>query len=239
MSTLEPLDPELAALFERELATHRAEPMARDEVLARVERAIRLSALAPDPVAARPGAPLADPSGLLGGAGAKVLVTVAVAAAFGGGVVVGRSRVSTPIATPSVSVIQATSARPPTTVVDAGTPSIEASSLPAAPRLLNRSDSSAGPRASDGSGDLAKEQELVDTARGALARGRGAEAFAATQQHARRYPNGALSEERDALEVQAMALDGRSEEARVRAERFVIKYPQSIFRTAVQRAAQP
>lgn len=237
MSTLEPLSPELVALFERERTEHRPEPMARGEVLLRAERAIRLAALVPPP-AAPPSAPWLGPSGLLHGAPAKITLAVALAAAFGGGVAVGRAsaptnRVTEP--TPASSLSASAAANPVNVPVDA-VPRIEASALPAAPSSPSPAVLSARPRPSDGANDLAKEQELVDTARGALARGRGAEAFAATERHASRFPAGALAEERDALAVQALALDGRSDEAKSRAERFAKKYPRSIFRTAVERA---
>ena len=246
MSMLEPLDPELAALFDRERSEHRQEPMAREEVLHRAERAIRLAALAPPPgdLALPPSLP-APPRGLLGGASAKVLLGVALAAAFGGGVVVGRASASTPTPTspsPSFVVTASRSESPSPSPSEGGPPSIEASALPPAPPAPSApSASSAGPRArpDDTVSDLAREQELVDTARGALARGRAAEALAATERHSARFPNGALAEERDALAVQALALDGRIDEARLRASRFTARYPRSIFRPAVERAATP
>lgn len=242
MSPLDPLDAELAGLFEREQAEHHPEPMAREEVLLRAERAIRLSALVPAPAPAHPPAPLPSPTSLLAGAPAKIMLAVALAAAFGGGVVVGRASAPTASSTPAPVALASSAPSAPSSdrtlaQRDAGTPSIEASALPAA-TLPSPSTSapSLRPRPADGAGDLAKEQELVDTARGALARGRAAEALAATEQHAARFPTGALAEERDALAVQAVVLDGRSVEARLRADRFVRKYPRSIFRAAVERA---
>lgn len=246
MSMLEPLDSEIAALFGRERSEHRQEPMAREEVLHRAERAIRLAALAPPPgdLALPPSLP-APPRGLLGGASAKVLLGVALAAAFGGGVVVGRASAPTPTPTspsPSFVVTASRSESPSPSPSEGGPLSIEASALPPAPPAPSApSASSAGPRArpDDTVSDLAREQELVDTARGALARGRAAEALAATERHSARFPNGALAEERDALAVQALALDGRIDEARLRASRFTARYPRSIFRPAVERAATP
>jgi len=244
MSMLEPLDSEIAALFGRERSEHRQEPMAREEVLHRAERAIRLAALAPPPgdLALPPSLP-APPRGLLGGASAKVLLGVALAAAFGGGVVVGRASAPTPTSpSPSFVVTASRSESPSPSPSEGGPLSIEASALPPAPPAPSApSASSAGPRArpDDTVSDLAREQELVDTARGALARGRAAEALAATERHSARFPNGALAEERDALAVQALALDGRIDEARLRASRFTARYPRSIFRPAVERAATP
>ena len=243
MSTLEPLEPELAALFDRERAEHRPEPMARDDGLMRAERAIRLAALAPAPGDLGMPPPLPPPHGLLAGASGKVLLAAALAAAFGGGVAVGRAHPPSPAASSarSSSVVTASPADAPSPVLsplEAGTPSIEASALPPAPTAPSAATAAPRTPPADAIGDLAKEQELVDTARGALARGRAAEAMVAAERHAARFPNGALAEEREALAVQALALDGRSDEARLRAARFTAKYPRSIFRAAVERAAQ-
>ncbi len=66
-----------------------------------------------------------------------------------------------------------------------------------------------------------------------------AEAFDATEAHARRFPRGRLSEEREALAVQALVAPGAVSTARLRADRFRRTYPNSIFRSAVERAIAP
>ena len=83
------------------------------------------------------------------------------------------------------------------------------------------------------------EQELIDTARGALVRGRAGDALAATDAHAKRFPHGALAEEREALAIQALVLQGNVDAARTRADAFRAKYPESIFLIAVDRALEP
>jgi outer membrane protein assembly factor BamD (BamD/ComL family) len=70
---------------------------------------------------------------------------------------------------------------------------------------------------------------LVETGRSALGRGDWASALAALDKHAREFPHGRLAEERDVLRVQALALGGRTDEARTRAEAFRARYPKSVF----------
>lgn len=76
---------------------------------------------------------------------------------------------------------------------------------------------------------LRAERQLLDIARTAVARGDGAAALAALDRHAAHYPNGRLSEEREALRVQALLLMGRREEAREQAEGFRKNHPDSLM----------
>jgi len=98
--------------------------------------------------------------------------------------------------------------------------------------------SSSAPAATARSGnDLEAERALLDVARTALGRGDGANALTACEGHARRFPRGALGEEREAIAVQALVLEQRGEDARLRAERFRKAYPRSILLPAVLAAA--
>lgn len=83
------------------------------------------------------------------------------------------------------------------------------------------------------SADLAAERASLDVARTALARGDGANALAGCDDHERRFPRGALAEEREAIAVQALVLSHRGDEARARAERFRRAHPRSILLPAV------
>jgi hypothetical protein len=83
-------------------------------------------------------------------------------------------------------------------------------------------------------GDLAKERALLDVARTALGRGDGAHAFEAAGHHERVYPHGVLTEEREALAIQALAQQGDLEGAKTRAHRFEIRYPKSVLLPAIQ-----
>ena len=81
--------------------------------------------------------------------------------------------------------------------------------------------------------DLAAERAVLDMARTALNRGDPANALAATAEHEKRYPRGALAEEREAIAVRALSEGGRKAEAKARAERFKKSHPESILLPAV------
>lgn len=87
--------------------------------------------------------------------------------------------------------------------------------------------------AARGSGDLAAERAMLDVARTALGRGDAENALLATGEHGKKFPRGALSEEREAIAVQALAQAGRLEEAKERAQRFKRAHPESILLPAV------
>jgi hypothetical protein len=84
---------------------------------------------------------------------------------------------------------------------------------------------------------VAEERALVDDARKALARGDASASLGSLRAHERRFPSGALVEEREALAVKTLAALGRGAEARARAERFRATYPSSLFLPSVESAA--
>lgn len=84
--------------------------------------------------------------------------------------------------------------------------------------------------------DLAKERAVLDVARAALGRGDAPSAIAATSEHERKYPRGALREEREAIAIQALVLSGQKSEAAARAGRFQKQFPQSLLLPTVEAA---
>jgi hypothetical protein len=82
----------------------------------------------------------------------------------------------------------------------------------------------------------AAERALLLAARDALVARRGQQALDHLGEHARRFPAGLLSEERDALRVRALASEGRLDEARAAGARFETTYPRSVHGDAVRRA---
>lgn len=85
--------------------------------------------------------------------------------------------------------------------------------------------------------NLTREQQLLEQARMAIARGDAAAALRALADHEARFAKGELAEQRDAIYVQALVRVGRREEAATRAAMFRRQYPASIFRARVDAAS--
>ncbi len=83
-------------------------------------------------------------------------------------------------------------------------------------------------------GALAAEQSLLDPARAELARGDGSGALARLELHERRFPSGALAQEREAMTIRALGLMGDRDRARARASSFRAHYPDSLLWPMVQ-----
>ena len=82
--------------------------------------------------------------------------------------------------------------------------------------------------------DAAREElHLMRQARAAVARGDFAEAISPINEHTRRFRNGRLVEEREALRVKALVGLGRSQEARHAAAAFRTRFPRSVLLPAV------
>jgi hypothetical protein len=81
--------------------------------------------------------------------------------------------------------------------------------------------------------DAESEVRLLQRARAALD-GAPAEALSLAQQHAARFPSGALAQEREVVAIKAMLRLGREAEARARASRFVASFPGSAHRPGLE-----
>lgn len=71
------------------------------------------------------------------------------------------------------------------------------------------------------------EDQLLERARSAL-RSSPERALSLTRQHQLEFPNGALSQEREVIAIEALRRLGRTDEAARRTERFERLYPQSV-----------
>jgi hypothetical protein len=83
---------------------------------------------------------------------------------------------------------------------------------------------------------LAAEQALLDPARAAIARGDGAAALADLDAHERRFPAGALSQEREAMAIHALVLTGDRARAERRAATFRARFPGSVLQPLIDTA---
>jgi hypothetical protein len=92
--------------------------------------------------------------------------------------------------------------------------------------------------ADDGAESSDAERLWLERAEAAFGSGDASAALSALEAHARRFPRGRLSEERDALRVRALYLAGRIDDADQRAERFSAAYPGSVFVRQIARARE-
>ncbi|MFT3772527.1 MAG: hypothetical protein QM820_44605 [Minicystis sp.] len=240
MSDIEPLPPELRALFEEERAAYPDRSEARARVLRRIETAVALgSAPAPAPATggADGGPAGASPAAAKAASAALPKTAAWIALAFAGGVAAGelhgRSSAPAPPAPaprdPPAAIATGAPARSTEPAPGEVEPTVKPSAAPA-PRA---SSSAKTAPTSDPASDLAEEQALIDTARAALARGRSGDALRAADEHARRFPRGRLSQERELLVIQALLLAGRRSDAEARAQRFKTAFPRSLYGSAI------
>jgi hypothetical protein len=172
--------------------------------------------------------------GILTGAASKVLVGAALFAlggAVGGAVAWQRSQEVTALKE-KVAGLEAELARapiavlPPEVAVAAPVPPPPAPLKPAPKRVRE-------PLTPD---LLSRENALLERARTALLRSDLDQAWTALQAHLTGHPEGRLSEERDALQVQVLVLLGRTDAARAAAQAFKVRYPKSLLGQSVDAA---
>lgn len=98
------------------------------------------------------------------------------------------------------------------------------------PRRANERE---GPEARS---ELNAERALIDRARSAVARGDGAAALAAIEQHGRRFPRGQLIQERESLRVLALITAGRHGEARAAGAEFRRRFGDGLLWPVIESA---
>ncbi|AKV00582.1 hypothetical protein AKJ09_07245 [Labilithrix luteola] len=90
--------------------------------------------------------------------------------------------------------------------------------------------------AQDATATIDGEIAAIDAARASLAAGRSSEALSKVQSYRRSFPAPHFAGEADALEIQALAALGRTDEARQKADRFLASRPQSPYAQRVRQA---
>lgn len=75
--------------------------------------------------------------------------------------------------------------------------------------------------------NAAEEVKMLERAQDALRSARHADALSLCNEHATRYPNGMLAQEREVIAVEALVKTGRTAEAKARAEKFKARFPGS------------
>lgn len=79
------------------------------------------------------------------------------------------------------------------------------------------------------SSGLDQQLALLETARRAVGHRDATAALKALSLHAERFPNSVLAEEREALTIKALVLANQYREAIARAEKFEMKFPNSLL----------
>ncbi len=86
---------------------------------------------------------------------------------------------------------------------------------------------------------LAAERALLEKGRTALTRGDAPGSLAVVADHARRFPDGELAEEREALRIQALLAEDRRAEALAVLGAFRRRFPGSLLLPALDRELEP
>jgi hypothetical protein len=235
---IDPLDPELRSLFDAE-ADFPPEPAAtRASVWDKVQGAITVAPL----VSSDAGGSSPPPA-----SGALSKSTIAALAFLAGGLTGAGAyhfadRTPPPLVAPAdtpalVADAGASNAKAPPPAFSAVVAPPPAVSAPEPPALRGSLPPSIASTRSPTT-DLARERAIIDVARTAVARNRLSAALEAINRHAREFPKGQLSEEREGLRVLALARDGKSDEARERAAAFKKRYPKSMLLPATEDAVE-
>ena len=111
------------------------------------------------------------------------------------------------------------------------------SSLPVARPKAGAKTASGSDTGAEGS--VAAEVAILRRVSAALRSGDPKGALAAVGEHARRFPNGALSEERDTERIVALCALGRRDDAARATERFDRAYPSSSHESTIRAACAP
>jgi hypothetical protein len=217
-----PLSPELEAL----LAPHRQVVPVAPSIAARAVARAAAVRESPEPSAIRVRR---RPSWVFAAAAGVVLAAGAGAYAARGWIGLpsfrGQAQLA-PIAMPSASAPRA-----PAVVSDPRepeTPATTAQETPPRKRVARKTSAAMVPPTN-------AELQLLRDARQDVTRGDFARALAVIGEHARRFRNGSLVEEREALRVKSLAGLGRHEEAQRAAARFHARFPHSVFLSTFER----
>jgi len=219
MKTPPPLSPELEAL----LAPHRTVLPLAPWVEARALARAKVAAELPEQGAGRVSRPL----WVFAAAAGVVLVLGAAAYAARGWIAGPASR---PPFHPAPSTAPVTTEPPQQRAVVTAAPETETPATEAPIRRRSGGKTSAATVRPTNA-----ELALLRTAREDVTRGDFAGALAVIAEHVRRFRNGGLVEEREALRVKSLVGLGRHEEARRAAVAFHARFPHSVFLSTFER----
>lgn len=264
--TLEPLDPAVRELVEAEKARPEPPTGLADGIMNRVATTLIFAPsaaakamstdgsgrpeISPDPTSALP--PVRASGGGLhasarflraqGTRAALIFLGGITAGAVGHGVierVIGRappSGVASPVAWPVAPTPPLEAHSPPGGAVAEPPAQPPAESAPLSRRPARPPSVPVPSPSLESGGKLAAERKLIEIARTALGRGRYDEALKSLGRHATQFSDGELEEEREGLMVLALIGHGDRAEARARGERFLQRFPHSLFAQPIEAA---
>jgi hypothetical protein len=203
----------LEALFEKSRIIPSVSDVVRARSLARA-RATSAAVSAPTPAEASPARMRRLPVAI------AASVAFVLGAAGTAGALLGRGAVRPPDASPPPSERAVPRAR--VSIADDRAPALGLEPRPPA-KPRHTKPRAAAPES------YADELELLQRARARHAARDFQDALILLAEHTRRFPNGRLAEEREALRVRSLALSGRLEEARVAGKAFAGRFPRSVL----------
>jgi hypothetical protein len=224
------LDPELAEAF----ALERLRPEPGDAARARASTRL-LQALAPVVIAAAPPSLVRRVWRAVRVAHPALTAAVGFAVGVGVGAIV-QGALSAPMPAPRASArpVPALASGVPAPQLELPAP-VSPPTPPQATSATPAATSAPTKALSASAGQTLAERLLLDVAYAALGQGQPAKALEPLEQHARRFPEGALREEREALTIQCLHNLANLEEARRRALSFKARYPNSLFAPRIER----
>jgi hypothetical protein len=233
-NVLEPLAPELLNLISAAKSADTLDAETTDRLYRRLAGTLALPLL--PPVAAGGGS-LAAKTAASVLTGKTLIVAGVVSVGIGFAAAVGLNVYQGGASQPSVT-------RPVETIVPPMETATEAAVEETVPPsdtdtvLSVESDAESSPKNTRRSAEqsMAAERLLIETAREALRKGRPNEAAYILQQHKKRYARGRFLEEREALDIMALSALGHRKQAQKQADRFITRYPESMFVEAVNAA---
>jgi len=226
-----PLSPEARVLLDEERASPAQPAVVRQRALARARAALTAY---PDP--SMPAPALARPHARRWFLVAATF-TCAIAAAAGATTYELRARFAAE-ALPAARVVQPRAEVQPAAAPPAAPAAETTSPAPPGPRAVAPGLTRPAGRTLSSAEAAALELRILRPARAAVAREDFADALGPIAEHARRFKDGRLAEEREALRVKALAGLGRQDDARRAAAGFKVRFPRSVLLPAVSRLAQ-
>jgi hypothetical protein len=211
-----PYDPDLDALIERGKVIPSVSDVVRARALSRARLTVAAAANLREPTSStrRRGLLLA-----LAASAALVVVAAGAVAALQG---------RAPRSLPPLSPVPAVSPRP-VQPVQVATPDSPSATPTIAPQIALTATPRLSGRPATAQETYAAELRLLQRAQVAYTDGDYARSLSMLAEHGRRFPNGRLTEEREALRVRALAGSGRTDEASRAAEAFGNRFPRSVF----------